>query len=90
MCNNCKHKAVCSIYRATGGVKKCEHFTEEKSGHWLPQVLFGERIWDCSNCKTIGSPHWKRCPVCEAKMSDTARQSLFDAVSNIDWSEKCE
>ena len=29
MCNNCIHKAVCSIYRATGGVKKCEHHKEE-------------------------------------------------------------
>lgn len=26
MCDNCIHKAVCSIYRATGGVKNCEHF----------------------------------------------------------------
>lgn len=22
----------------------------------------------CSECKTVGSPMWKRCPVCEAKM----------------------
>lgn len=29
MCNNCIHKQVCSIYRATGGVKKCEHFIPE-------------------------------------------------------------
>lgn len=35
MCNNCIHKAVCSIYRATGGVKKCEHFKEERKGHWI-------------------------------------------------------
>ena len=34
MCNNCIHKAVCSIYRATGGVKKCEHFKEERKGKW--------------------------------------------------------
>ena len=68
MCNNCMHQPVCSIYRATGGVKKCEHHKEEKSGYWMPQILLGERIWDCSNCKTIGSPFWKRCPLCEAKM----------------------
>lgn len=24
--------------------------------------------YDCSECHTIGSPTWKRCPVCEAKM----------------------
>jgi rubrerythrin len=39
-----------------------------KHGRWLPQVLLGQRVWDCSECKTLGSPHWKRCPVCEAKM----------------------
>ena len=39
-----------------------------KRGRWLPQVLLGERVWDCSECKTLGSPYWKRCPVCEAKM----------------------
>ena len=39
-----------------------------KRGRWLPQILNGTRIWDCSECKTIGSPEWKRCPVCEAKM----------------------
>lgn len=35
---------------------------------WLPQIFMGQKVWDCSNCKTMGSPHWKRCPVCEAKM----------------------
>lgn len=42
---------------------------EVKHGFWMPQILLGERVWDCSECKTIGSPHWKRCPVCEAKMN---------------------
>ena len=37
-------------------------------GRWLPQILLGRRVWDCSECKTLGTPHWKRCPVCEAKM----------------------
>ena len=41
-----------------------------KRGRWLPQILNGTRIWDCSECKTIGSPTWKRCPVCEAKMNE--------------------
>ena len=39
-----------------------------KCGRWLPQILNGTRIWNCSECKTVGSPQWKRCPVCEAKM----------------------
>lgn len=25
--------------------------------------------WTCLNCDTMGSPRWKRCPVCEAKMT---------------------
>lgn len=45
-----------------------------KRGRWLPQILNGTRIWDCSECKTIGSPEWKRCPVCEAKMDEEAQQ----------------
>ena len=39
-------------------------------GRWLPQIVLGTRVWDCSECKTIGSPTWKRCPVCEAKMDE--------------------
>ena len=41
-----------------------------KRGMWLPQIVLGTRVWDCSECKTIGSPTWKRCPVCEAKMDE--------------------
>lgn len=37
-------------------------------GRWLPQIPLGELVFFCSECKTIGSPVWKRCPVCEAKM----------------------
>ena len=46
-------------------------------GRWIPNIpQKQERItrsplainWYCSECKTEGSPHWKRCPVCEAKM----------------------
>lgn len=45
-----------------------EEIVPDKHGKWLPQILLGQRVWDCSECKTLGSPHWKRCPVCEAKM----------------------
>lgn len=45
-----------------------------RRGRWLPQILLGTRVWDCSECKTIGSPVWKRCPVCEAKMDEEAQQ----------------
>lgn len=33
-------------------------------GWWIDR---GEWV-DCSECGTVGSPQWKRCPVCEAKM----------------------
>ncbi len=41
---------------------------EVRHGEWLIKNLCGERICECSECKTLGSPMWKRCPVCEAKM----------------------
>lgn len=34
-------------------------------GMWIP---FSDNMWACSNCRVMGSPQWKRCPVCEAKM----------------------
>ena len=39
-----------------------------KHGKWLPQMLLGQRVWDCSECKSLGSPQWKVCPVCLAVM----------------------
>lgn len=44
-----------------------------KRGRWLQQTLLGTRVWDCSECKMIGNPAWKRCPVCEAKMDEEAQ-----------------
>ena len=41
-------------------------------GRWLPQVVLGQKSWDCSECKTLGSPQWKWCPVCGAKMDGGA------------------
>lgn len=37
-------------------------------GGWLPQVVLGQKAWDCSECKTLGSPHWKWCPICGCRM----------------------
>ena len=42
--------------------------TPVRHGRWLPQVVLGQKSWDCSECKTLGSPHWKWCPVCGCKM----------------------
>ena len=39
-----------------------------RHGRWLPQVVLGQKAWDCSECKTLGSPHWKWCPLCGAMM----------------------
>ena len=42
---------------------------EVKHGRWIEQTAPRWKTWYCSECKTLGSPHWKRCPVCEAKMN---------------------
>ena len=39
-----------------------------RHGRWLSQVVLGQKAWDCSECKTLGSPHWKWCPVCGCMM----------------------
>ena len=44
-----------------------------RHGRWVHKILLGEQIWFCSECKTIGSPAWKRCPVCEAKMDEEVK-----------------
>lgn len=39
--------------------------------HWITQNDGKWNNWSCcSRCKTSGSPFWKRCPVCEAKMNE--------------------
>ncbi len=37
-------------------------------GHWVKYNFLGHEQYACSECQTLGSPQWKRCPVCEAKM----------------------
>lgn len=38
------------------------------TGRWITHNK-GKNNWcECSECNTVGSPFWKRCPVCEAKM----------------------
>ena len=39
-----------------------------RHGRWIVRNK-GMNNWvDCSECGTIGSTHWKCCPVCETKM----------------------
>lgn len=48
---------------------------EVKHGRWLPQIVLGQKAWDCSECKTLGSPQWNWCPICGAKMDGERRKS---------------
>ena len=43
---------------------------EVRHGRWLPQIVLGKKAWDCSECKTLGSPHWKWCPMCGCRMDE--------------------
>ena len=70
----CPHEFYDSIEQAItdseDGVP-CDHLIEVdlvRHGRWLPQVVLGQKAWDCSECKTLGSPHWKWCPVCGCRM----------------------
>lgn len=83
-CKDCLHKEACDAWVRHGAtlyddynysVERCPYHTatadveEVKHGHWIEQTAPRWKTWYCSECKTLGSPHWKRCPVCEAKMS---------------------
>ena len=84
MCDNCVHKAVCSIYRATGGVKSCEHHKEERRGRWVAidddyEALEDQEEamrWGCTTChEVVEYDDWthrnrltKFCPNCGADM----------------------
>ena len=37
-------------------------------GRWIKHNRGPVSFVECSECHTIGSPFWKCCPVCEAKM----------------------
>ena len=76
-CKDCIHYNVCQYHideETKMTVNECGNFINTadvvgvKHGQWLPQIVCGTKVWDCSECKTLGSPDWKRCPICEAKM----------------------
>jgi hypothetical protein len=72
MCNNCIHQPVCSIYRATGGKKNCEHHREERRGEWVNSRYspnYGEYEEQCSYCNEWSAAYGKPfCPNCGADM----------------------
>lgn len=36
---------------------------------WLEHIAAqNTKYWACLRCDTMGSPRWKRCPMCESKM----------------------
>lgn len=90
-CKDCIHYAVCE--RHAGDIPDyiiedhkydviellCHDFEEkQKHGRWLPA---GQGMWGCSECKVLGSPQWKVCPVCESVMdlpriSDTTMKAI--------------
>ena len=104
MCNKCIHQPVCGKFQATGGhVKSCEHHKEERKGRWIdvratPSVCRNNvSVVRCSKCEIyfcdlVNNHHYMYhyCPHCGADMRGVEVESLFDTVSNIDWSEKCE
>lgn len=56
MCNNCIHKAVCGKFRATGGVKKCEHHKEERKGKWVYRSITPDEDGNLqANCSVCGA-----------------------------------
>lgn len=61
-----------------------------RHGQWLPQIVLGEKAWDCSECKTLGSPHWKWCPMCGCRMDVEATQTCHDGVCEIPGVEEVD
>lgn len=41
---------------------------KEERQSWVLEIEDDQRVWRCPRCGMYGEPHWKRCPICEAKM----------------------
>lgn len=84
-CDKCEHNPVCGKFRATGGVKKCEHFKEDDEpayGRWIERPLDNFRKYEvkCSECGFIGIGNYDQylepsdfnyCPNCGTDMRPT-------------------
>ena len=46
---------------------------EVRRGRWIPQRPLAGELVACSECKTLGSPQWKWCPVCGADMHESGK-----------------
>ena len=40
----------------------------QKTGRWIISITSDDILAECSECHVCGSPQWKVCPVCEARM----------------------
>ena len=61
---DCEACEACVLYEA--GYRK------QSEGEWIERTEGKNKAWFCSECQTLGSPQWKCCPVCEAKMKGGA------------------
>lgn len=80
MCNNCIHKAVCSIYMATGGeIIRCRYHREDRKGRWYDRTNPQWPAYDIRHCSMCGwnipktklrnkDTNWNYCPCCGADM----------------------
>lgn len=62
----------------TGAVLEVEHapvadVVPVVHGRWIYHFIPGGKVYSCSECKTLGSPQWKGCPVCLARMDGDSR-----------------
>ena len=65
-------KLKISHYEAA--VEALRNNEDDRCGHWIADKHTG--ICYCSECLVSGSPHWKICPVCEAKMERKENETL--------------
>lgn len=73
LCDECICQPVCEVYRATGGVGRCEHchmvgrtyVASVVHGHWKDITGGMVILGDCSECKVrqpvIGTNYCKNC-----------------------------
>lgn len=67
-------RVICEKYD-TDLTELREFLEAKRAGQTLEPVVrarwieYADGLHCCSRCKTNGSPAWKRCPICEAKMN---------------------
>lgn len=68
------YRKLCEVEMEIGKMPGMNFVTDTNVGHWIIHSEVGgrksfARTWaECSECHVCGSPQWKVCPVCEARM----------------------